>query len=272
MTDLDPETLIKWKFLIAKLKTYDRIGVSLSGGVDSALVCAAAVESVGRERVTAFFIQSSMELPEALIDARLISEMLGVQMVIITMDELENELVRNNPPDRCYHCKAERMKKIKALASTTGNDQLMDGSNADDLNDYRPGRKALLETGVMSPLAVTGITKNEVRRLAKWLGLPIWNKPSTPCLASRFPYGTLITHQRIEQIRCVEEVLRNMGFLDMRVRYHESMAKIEVPQDRFADIIKNREIIIAAIKKCGFNFVTLDLQGFRSGSLNEVLV
>lgn len=272
MNDPDSVTLFKWKRLIEWLQTYDQIGVALSGGVDSALVCAAAVQVLGKYQVTAYTIESPMEISQEVEDARQIAESLGVDLFRIPLDELEIEDICSNPSQRCYFCKRERLKIIKEQAHLSGITQLVDGSNADDLNDYRPGRKALQELGVLSPLAETGITKAEVRQLAKWQGIPVWEKPSTPCLASRFPYGVEINHQRLRQVACAEEVLKEMGFAELRVRYHESIARIEVPINGFDHVIAQREKIIGSIKDCGFQYVTLDLQGFRSGSMNEGLI
>ncbi|PKO05705.1 MAG: TIGR00268 family protein [Chloroflexi bacterium HGW-Chloroflexi-3] len=272
MTDLDSTSLIKWKRLIEWLQTYDQIGVALSGGVDSALVCAAAVQSLGKKQVKAYTIESPMEIPREVEDARLVAEILGVDLFRIPLDELEIEDIRSNPSQRCYFCKRERLKMIKDHSLLSGINQLLDGTNADDLSDYRPGRQALQELGVLSPLAVVGITKAEVRQLAKWQGIPVWDKPSTPCLASRFPYGIEINHQRLHQIACAEEILKIMGFTEFRVRYHESVARIEVPSNEFDHVLVQREKIIETIKNCGFLYVTLDLQGFRSGSMNEGLI
>ncbi|MEE4193602.1 MAG: ATP-dependent sacrificial sulfur transferase LarE [Anaerolineae bacterium] len=272
MNEPDSVTIYKWKHLIEWLQTYDQIGVALSGGVDSALVCAAAVQALGKNQVTAYTIESPMEIPQEVEDARQIAESLGVDLFRIPLDELEIEDIRSNPSQRCYFCKRERLKIIKERAHLSGIMQLVDGSNADDLNDYRPGRGALQELGVLSPLAETGITKAEVRQLAKWQGLRVWEKPSTPCLASRFPYGIVINRQRLRKIACAEEILKKMGFTELRVRYHEIVARIEVPINGFDHVMAQREKIVDSIKECGFLYVTLDLQGFRSGSMNEGLI
>ncbi len=271
MTDPDAGTILKWKSLIEWLQMYDQIGVALSGGVDSALVCAAAVEALGKKQVTAYTIKSPMEIPQEVEDARLITESLGVDRFIIPLNELEFEDICSNPSQRCYFCKRERLKVIQEQI-ISGNTQLVEGSNADDLGDYRPGRKALQELEVLSPLAEVGITKAEVRQLAKWQGLPVWEKPSTPCLASRFPYGVEINHQRLQQVACAEEILKKMGFAELRVRYHESVARIEVPIEEFDLVVTQSKDIVKAINNCGFLYVTLDLQGFRSGSMNEGLI
>lgn len=272
MNDPDSATLFKWTRLIEWLQTYDRIGVALSGGVDSALVCAAAVQALGTKNVVAYTIESPMEIPQEVEDARQIAVSLGVELIRIPLDELEIEKIRSNPSQRCYFCKRERLKIIKEQAHLSGITQLVDGSNADDLSDYRPGRQALQELGVLSPLAETGITKAEVRQLAKWKGLSVWEKPSTPCLASRFPYGVEINHHRLKQIACAEEILKKLGFTELRLRYHESVSRIEVPINEFENVMSQREKIVESIKDCGFLYVTLDLQGFRSGSMNEGLI
>jgi uncharacterized protein len=272
MNDPYSATLFKWKSLIEWLQAYDQVGVALSGGVDSALVCAAAVQALGKKQVTAYTIESPMEMAQEVEDARQIAESLGVELFLIPLDELKIEEIRSNPSRRCYFCKRERLKIINEQALLSGISQLVDGSNADDLSDYRPGRQALHELGVKSPLAEIGITKAEVRQLAKWQGIPVWDKPSTPCLASRFPYGIEITHQHLRQVACAEEILKNMGFTELRVRFHESVARIEVPADSLEAILSNREEIVRLIRNCGFLYVTLDLQGFRSGSMNEGLI
>jgi uncharacterized protein len=260
-----------WETLLKLLQGNEMLGVALSGGVDSALVCAAAVAALGAERVKAFSIQSPMETPQEMEDARLISDQLGVDLFIIELDELEIDIIRSNPIDRCYYCKLARLKKILKHATFVGIDHLVDGSNLDDRDDYRPGRKALLELGVKSPLADAGITKHAVRQLASWQGISVWNKPSNPCLASRFPYGVEISHQSIQQVACAEMVLKSIGFDELRVRFHESVARIEVPTSLFEKVMQHRTQIVEKIQACGFLYVALDLQGFRSGSMNEGL-
>lgn len=271
MTELDEQSLLHWEKLVDWFQSYKRIGVALSGGVDSALVCCAAVAALGSEQVTAFTIQSPLDRPQEVDDARQISEQIGVAWQCIPMDELQNDDIRSNPARRCYYCKSIRLEKISEQAVQLGIRQLVDGSNADDLDDYRPGRQALLELNVLSPLAEMGISKTQVRQLAKWQQLSIWDKPSTPCLASRFPYGVEITQQRLVQVACAEDVLKEIGYPELRVRYHNRIARIEVPAIYIESIVKKREVVVRAIKNCGFLYVTLDLEGFRSGSMNEDL-
>lgn len=271
MDEPDQASLLKWKRLVEWLQKFERIGVALSGGVDSALVCCAAVKALGKEQVSAYTILSTLEIPQEVQTARQITDQLGIEQMRIPLDELDNDEIRSNPARRCYYCKFMRLKKIIEQADLTGNVQLVDGSNADDLNDYRPGMQALQELGVLSPLAEVGIAKAQVRQLAKWQHLPVWDKPSTPCLASRFPYGVEISHQSLVQVACAEEILKAMGFNGLRVRYHESLARIEVPVESFEAVLDAREEIVHGIKNCGFLYVSLDLEGFRSGSMNEGL-
>ncbi|MDO9085029.1 MAG: ATP-dependent sacrificial sulfur transferase LarE [Anaerolineaceae bacterium] len=271
MNDLSSLHLEKWETLLKLLQGNEKLGVTLSGGVDSALVCAAAVAALGVGRVKAYSIQSSMETPQEMEDARRITDQLGVEHYIIKFDEMEIEEIRSNPIDRCYFCKLARMKKILEHATSVGMHQLVDGSNFDDRDDYRPGLKALAELGVKSPLGDAGITKREVRQLARWQGLFVWDKPSNPCLASRFPYGVEISHQRIQQVACAEMALKSIGFDELRVRYHECVARLEVPTSLFEKVLEQRTQIVEKIKACGFLYVSLDLQGFRSGSMNEGL-
>mgnify|MGYP001348717477 CR=1 FL=1 len=271
MKEPTPATLEKWNHLLDYLRKYERIGVAVSGGVDSALVCCAAVHALGRENVQAYTIESPLETAQGVKDARKIAEYLGVNLQLMELNELEIDDIRQNPSKRCYFCKLARLAKVKELADQVGIIAMADGSNADDLKNYRPGKQALQELGVLSPLAEMGIRKAEVRELAQWQGLPVWSKPSTPCLATRFPYGTEINAQRLQQVGCAEQGLREMGFNEFRVRYHHEVARIEVPQKSFEVVMQQRAEITSLIKSCGFLYVTLDLQGFRSGSMDEAL-
>ena len=272
-TMIDPEatTTQKWDQLIEYLEKYKHIGVALSGGVDSALVCAAAVQAIGKENVTAFTVNSTMERQKETDDSRSIANQLGVNHVLIHFDELKIPDISANPPNRCYFCKLHRLKKIMEFGVSYQIDLVVDGSNKDDLGDYRPGRMALTELGVQSPLANFNITKREVRQLAKQQDLPVWDKPSTPCLATRLPYGTELTEERIRQVAEAEDALHELGFTNCRVRHHESIARVEVPPDAFEKVLANKNTIVEKIMACGFQYVTLDLLGFRSGSMNEGL-
>lgn len=269
MNQLDPKIYQKWEEILDWFRIFSQVGVALSGGVDSAVACAAAMHALGREKVIAFTIQSPMEFEREIEDSVKIAAFLGVQQVTIQLNELLESDIQANPQERCYFCKSLRMKEIKIAAIQYDIDKLIDGSNIDDLDDYRPGRKALQENGIFSPLAETGISKEMVRRLAKWLGLFVWDKPSTPCLASRFPYGVTISAERIKQVACAEQSLIELGLKTVRVRYHAEIARLEVPIEDFKVLLDNQDQVVKLIKQCGFKFVTLDLQGFRSGSLNE---
>jgi len=269
MINLDVNTQLKWEELLHWFQQYKRVGVALSGGVDSSLVCSAAVTALGKENVVAYSIQSPMELPQEVGLAAEIARFLGLKHVVILMDELQDQRIAVNPVDRCYFCKMIRMQKIQAAAKEHNLQVLVDGSNADDLHDYRPGRKALQEVGVFSPLAEVGIPKAMVRQLAKWQSLSVWDKPSTPCLASRFPYGIEIDLQKIQQVACAEDYLKRIGFKIVRVRYHQEVARVEIPGEDFDSFLTKREQINQHLKLCGFKYIALDLQGFRSGSLNE---
>lgn len=269
---LDPLTKHKWDQLIQWMRSNSSIAVALSGGVDSALVCAAATDAIGVAHVKAFSIHSPMETESEGRQAEATANFLGVDHIVIELNELEDERIQANPKNRCYYCKRIRLEKILYSAQEHHIQTIVDGSNADDELDYRPGRLALKEMQVVSPLAINGISKPIVRELAKWRGLSVWNKPSTPCLASRFPYGIPIDQHKINQVACAEACLQELGLTTLRVRYLGETARIEVPPDCFNRVIENREYIIEQFKICGFQTITLDLQGFRSGSLNEGIV
>ena len=269
---LDPTTRQKWDQLIQWMQSYSALGVALSGGVDSALVCAAAADAIGVDHVKAFSIRSPMEPQNELYQATATANFLGVEQFVMDLNELEDERIRLNPKNRCYFCKLIRLEKIRVRAKECQIESIVDGSNADDELDYRPGRQALKEMQVASPLAINSISKKMVRELAKWRGLTVWNKPSTPCLASRFPYGVAIDQQKINQVACAEACLHNLGFETVRVRYQGETAHIEVPPHCFDRIIEYHEAITQQIQQCGFKTITLDLKGFRSGSLNEGII
>ena len=271
MTDPEPTTAQKWDQLVKYLEACHHIGVALSGGVDSSLVCFAAVQAIGKENVTAFTVHSTMEREKETDDSRLVANQLGVNHVLIELDELKIPDIRKNPPNRCYFCKYQRLKKIIEIGTNFQIDLVVDGTNQDDLGDYRPGRLALTELGVQSPLAKFGINKNEVRQLAKEHGLPVWDKPSTPCLATRLPYGTELTMERIRQVADAEDALHALGFSDCRVRHHDTIARVEVPPEAFEQVFAEKSKIVEKLMACGFQYVTLDLLGFRSGSMNEGL-
>lgn len=194
-----------------------------------------------------------------------------VQHRVIMTGELQNEAFLNNPPDRCFFCKQDLFLRMKQIAEEECFESVFDGSNADDLKDFRPGRKAAQLYGVQSPLAEAGLSKDEIRQLSKKLGLDTWNRPSSPCLSSRFPYGQRITLPLLARVEKAEEFLRSIGIKIVRVRIHNDVARIEVPEHEMATVLQNRQAVADRLKSFGFNFVSLDLEDFRSGSLNRIL-
>jgi uncharacterized protein len=251
------------------LKDRESLVVAFSGGVDSSVLLAAA--ALTGVRVLAVTAVSETYLEEELAVARQIASMLQVEHLTLETEELGIPGFAENPPERCYHCKAELFGKLSALADRLGYRFVADGSNADDTGDWRPGMKAAAELGVISPLRDAGLTKHEVRLLARELGLPNWDKPAMACLSSRFPYSQPITKQKIAQVAEAERFLRQLGFGQLRVRHHGDTARIELPGDRLAEAVTQAPTIVERLRKLGFTYVSLDLAGYRSGSLNETL-
>lgn len=271
MYTLSPQLLSKWQGLTQNLAKYPKVGVALSGGVDSALALCAAVQAVGKQNVAAFTIQSPVEIPDEVQTAQQITNQLGVRHMIIHWNDLDTPGFPANTPERCYLCKQKRLTLIKEQAETLGISMVCDGSNLDDGADFRPGRRALQELGVLSPLAAAGLTKSEVRQLAQWKNLPVWDKPSMPCLTTRIPYGTPIRSEDLIRIAKGEKILTTLGFSPVRLRLHDKIARVEILPDQFYLFLNKREKIINQFEPLGFAYLTLDLIGFRSGSMNEGL-
>lgn len=268
--EIPPLLAEKWRRLLKMLGDLQSVVVAFSGGVDSALLCAAAHRALG-ERMMAVTISSPVEPQDSQDAARQLAAQLGFRHRTVFIDELKNPDFASNPLDRCYHCKFSSMGEISRIAQREGYAAVVEGSNLDDGQDYRPGWQAVAEWSVRSPLFENGLTKDEIRALAKALGLPVWNRPSSPCLASRFPYGVQITPEGLRQVAQGEEYLRRLGFSELRVRHHHAIARLEVSQEDIPRLVAEREQITAFFKQLGYRYVTLDLAGFRSGSLNEVL-
>lgn len=274
MTDLPPTQRARWNSLLEVFRQMESVVVAFSGGIDSALVCFAAYKALG-EKMLAVTIASPVEAPGEVQAAREFTAQYRIPHRIIETDELEDEVFATNPPDRCYFCKLGRFILLKDLAETEGYHYFVEGSNMDDMGAYRPGKKAIIELGGRSPLAEVGFTKADIRQTARMLGLDIWDKPSSPCLATRFPYGTRITKEGLQQVARAESVLHEIGFEIVRVRHYGQTARIEVEFDHPNSILKllnDRLVIIERIKALGYHYVCLDLEGYRSGSMDEVLI
>lgn len=250
----------------------ERALIAYSGGIDSTLVAKIAHDVLG-ERALAVTAVSPSLLPEDLEDARIQAAEIGIAHELVETHEMANPNYTANPVNRCYFCKSELHDTLKPLALERGYPYIVDGVNADDLQDYRPGIQAAKERGVRSPLAEAAISKAEVRQLAKQLGLPWWDKPAQPCLSSRFPYGEEITIAKLQRVGRAERYLRNLGLKNLRVRSEGNTARIELPPEQIKEFILTTDLpkLVQAFQEYGFIYVTLDLEGYRSGKLNQVL-
>jgi uncharacterized protein len=247
--------------------------VAFSGGADSALVLALAKEALGARAVA--LTGTSASLPaEELAAARAFAEKLGVRHEVIETRELADPDYARNPVDRCYYCKRTLYTQCAEVAQSLGLAHVVDGFNADDARDYRPGRRAAVEGAVVSPLAEAGLDKAMVRAAARALGLQVWDKPASPCLSSRLPYGTAVTPERLAQVGAAEAELRRLGFRELRVRHHGDVARVELTEEGLARLADSglRAQVDAALKAVGYLFVAVDLEPFRSGRLNDVHV
>ncbi len=248
----------------------ESVAVAYSGGIDSTLLLKIAHDTLGEKAIGITGISPSVpaaEIEEAIQYAR----QMNAQHVIIKSQEMQDPDYQANTPDRCYFCRTILYDEILDYAKKHGFRVVVDGTNADDVDDYRPGRKAAREQGVRSPLQEAGLSKAEIRQIARELGLPNWDKPAAACLSSRIPYGTRITVDALSQVERAEALLRQMGFGQLRVRHHGQIARIELLPSEFPQLLAQREAIVTAFQDLGFQYITLDLSGFRSGSMNEIL-
>lgn len=256
--------------LKTNLKKMGSVAIGFSGGVDSTFLLSVAHEVLGENVIAVTGVSSTFSQKEN-EEAECFTSNIGIKHVFVDSEEIEIDDFSKNSKNRCYFCKKELFSKIKQAAEDNNISFVLDGSNADDVTDYRPGFKAIKELNVISPLRDAGLTKEEIRNFSKDMGLPTWDKPAFACLASRFPYGTEITKSKLEKVEKAEDFVRNLGVKQFRVRFHDDVARIEVLKDDFQTVLRNSDEIAQRFKELGFKYVTLDIEGYRTGSLNEVL-
>ncbi|MBW8825524.1 MAG: ATP-dependent sacrificial sulfur transferase LarE [Acidobacteria bacterium] len=257
--------------LRARLRELDRVVVAFSGGADSSFLAWVANDTLGPERAHAVTAVSPSLAPEEHDDCRSLAAGWGLRWTPVITDELAAAAYRANDGDRCYHCKSELMTVVAPIASGEGATVTL-GVNVDDLGEHRPGQRAAAERGAVFPLVEAGFTKAMVRQASQALGLSTWDKPAAACLASRVPYGTPVTLSVLTEVAAAESALRLLGFRQLRVRHYGDLARLELPVDELTTVLERRAEIVEAVRSAGYRYVTLDLEGFRSGNLNQALL
>ena len=254
---------------VDKLSQEDVV-LAFSGGVDSSLLLKLFSESTKKtsKKVYAVTVHTKIHPMKDLEISRRVADEMGVEHKVISIDELKEAGIEDNPVNRCYLCKKSIFEKLQRYAEELGVKQVVEGTNEDDLHVYRPGIKAIRELGINSPLADSGFTKEEVRKLAAELGVSVSNRPSTPCMATRFPYGTMLDYESIQKVEEAEKWLRDLGFYNVRIRVHGDIARIEVDKNEMMMLLEKKEEVIEKLKEFGYDYITLDLEGFRSGSMD----
>jgi uncharacterized protein len=266
-----PELLTKVQKLEEDLSRLKRVAVAFSGGVDSTVLLSISSNQLGQDCIALIGTSASFP-PQERQEAIELAQQMGVAYEIIETSEMQDPAYLENSSDRCFHCRIHSMDDLLHRAKDLGFEYLVDGANTNDTADYRPGREAAKKLGVRSPLLDAGLAKAEIRQLAHLLKLPIWDKPSSACLASRIPYGTTITVDILNQINDAESSLKDLGFTNVRVRHYNDLARIELMPEEFNRAISMRQQITQSLKQVGYTYVTLDLDGFRSGSMNLVFL
>lgn len=262
----------KYEHLKSSLKSLESVAVAFSGGVDSSFLLKVAHDVLG-DKVLAVTARSATYPEREFREAVQFADSYGIRQKVITSEELDVEGFSQNPVNRCYLCKNELFTKIKEIAVSQNIRYIAEGSNYDDIGDFRPGLKAVAELGVVSPLREAGLTKDEIRELSRQMGLSTWDKPSFACLSSRFPYGEEITREKLKMVDDAEQLLLDLGFRQVRVRHHGEIARIEVYEEEIPRLLDKdmREKINSEFRKIGFIYTALDLKGYRTGSMNERL-